>query len=42
MVDERKQVIAELNKEIEEISNIAMIRFILNIIRSYKKGGAMS
>lgn len=40
MADERKQIIEELNKEIEEISNVAVIRFILNIIRSYKKGGA--
>lgn len=37
--DERKEVIAELLKEIEDIHNIAKIRFILGIVRSYKKGG---
>ena len=37
--DERKEVIAELFKEIEGIHNIAKIRFILNIVRNYKKGG---
>lgn len=36
MPDERKQVIEEINKEIEGISNIAKIRFILDIVRSYK------
>lgn len=39
MSEERKEIIAELNKEIEEISNISVIRFILSIVRSYKKGG---
>lgn len=39
MTDERKQIIDEIIKEIEEISNIAKIRFILNVVRSYKKGG---
>lgn len=41
MVEEKKQIIEELVKEVEEISNIAMIRFILLIVRSYKKGGAI-
>lgn len=40
MADERKRVIEELAKEVEEIQNISTIRFILSIIRSYKKGGA--
>ncbi|MDE7177056.1 MAG: sporulation initiation factor Spo0A C-terminal domain-containing protein [Lachnospiraceae bacterium] len=35
--DERKQVIEEIVEEIEGISNIAMIRFILSVVRSYKK-----
>lgn len=39
MIDERKCIIDEITKEIEEIRSIAMIRFILNITRSYKKGG---
>ena len=38
--DEKKQVIQELVKEVETINNIAKIRFILSIVRSYKKGGA--
>lgn len=37
MSDERKQVIEEIVKEIEGISNIAMIHFILGVVRSYKK-----
>lgn len=37
MADERKQVIEEIVKEIEDISNIARIRFILSVVRSYKK-----
>lgn len=40
MTDERKQIIEEINKEIEEINNISVIRFILGVVRSYKKGGA--
>lgn len=39
MSDERKKVIAELLEEIEGIHNIAKIRFILKIVKSYKKGG---
>ncbi|MBD5495439.1 MAG: hypothetical protein HDR12_14030 [Lachnospiraceae bacterium] len=37
--DERKQVIEEINKEIEGISNIAKISFILDVIKSYKEKG---
>lgn len=40
MSDERKQVIDEIKKEVDEIKNIAVIRFILGVIKSYKKGGA--
>lgn len=36
---ERKQVIEEINKEIEGIGNIAKIRFILDVIKSYKEKG---
>lgn len=39
MTDERKQIIDEIIKEIEGISNIAKIRFILYVVRSYKSGG---
>lgn len=39
MSDERKQVIEEINKEIEGISNIAKIRFLLDVIKSYKEKG---
>ena len=39
--DERKETIAELLKEIEGIHNIAKIRFILNIVKNYKKGGVV-
>ena len=38
MSDERKEVIEELIKEVEGIQNIAKIRFILSIIKKYKKG----
>lgn len=37
MADEKKQIIEELVKEVEEINNIAIIRFILNIVQSFKK-----
>ena len=37
--DEREEAIAELLKEIEGIHNIAKIRFILSIVKNYKKGG---
>ena len=37
MSDERKEVIAELNKEIGGIRNIAMVRFILNVVLSFKR-----
>lgn len=40
MLNERKQIIEELTREVESINNIAMIRFILGIVRSFKKGGA--
>lgn len=40
MTDERKKIIEELINEVEEIKSIDKIRFILSIIRSYKKGGA--
>lgn len=40
MADEKKKIIEELVKEVEGIGNISMIRFILSVIRSYKKGGA--
>lgn len=39
MNDEKKQIIDELVKEVEGIGNISMIRFILSVVRSYKKGG---
>ena len=35
--DERKQIIEELIKEVEGINSIAMIRFILNVVCSFKK-----
>lgn len=37
MADERKEVIAELVKEVEEINNIAIIRFILWTVQAFKK-----
>ena len=37
MADEKKQIIEELVKEVEEINNIAIIRFILDIVKSFKK-----
>lgn len=40
--DERKETIAELLKEIEGIHNIAKIRFILSIVKNYKKGGVVA
>ena len=36
MADEKKQIIEELVKEVEEINNIAIIRFILNTVKSFK------
>lgn len=39
MSEERKAVITELVKEIEGINNIAVIRFILNVVKSFKKSG---
>lgn len=35
--DERKEIIAELNKEVGSIRNIAIMRFILNVVKSFKK-----
>lgn len=35
MSEERKEVIAELVKEVEGINNIAVIRFILNVVKSF-------
>lgn len=35
--DERKDIIAELNKEVGSIRNIAIMRFILNVVKSFKK-----
>ena len=32
-----EQIIEEIVKEVEEINNIAIIRFILNIVQSFKK-----
>ena len=32
MADKKKQIIEEIVKEVEEINNIAIIRFILNIV----------
>lgn len=37
MSEEKKQIIDELVKEVEEISNIAIIRFILGVAKSFKK-----
>ena len=37
MADKKKQIIEEIVKEVEEINNIAIIRFILNIVKSFKK-----
>lgn len=37
MSEEKKRIIDELVKEIEEINNIAIIRFILNTVKSFKK-----
>ena len=37
MADEKKKIIEELVKEVEEINNIAIIRFILNTVKSFKK-----
>jgi hypothetical protein len=37
MADKKKQIIEEIVKEVEEINNIAIIRFILNIVQSFKK-----
>ena len=35
--DERKEIIAELNKEVGSIRNISIMRFILNVVKSFKK-----
>lgn len=35
--DERKEIITELNKEVGSIRNIAIMRFILNVVKSFKK-----
>lgn len=40
MTDERKKLIGEIVKELEEMTNTARLRFILSVIRAYKKGGA--
>lgn len=37
MKDERKEVISELNKEIEKITNVATIRYILYVVQAYKR-----
>lgn len=35
--DERKEIIAELNKEVGSIRNISIMRLILNVVKSFKK-----
>lgn len=40
-LDERKETIAELLKEIEGIQNIAKIRFISSVVKSYKEKGGV-
>ena len=37
MSDERKEVIAELNREIESINNVAVIRYILYVVQAFKR-----
>lgn len=37
MNEERKQIVDEITREVEGISNIAVMRFILNVIKSFKK-----
>ena len=39
MSEERKQVIADIVKELESINNISVVRFILNVIKAFKKDG---
>lgn len=41
MPDERKEAIAELLKEIDGIQNIAKIRFISSVVKSYKEKGGV-
>lgn len=36
-IDEQKELIAEINKEVASVRNIEVIRFILNVIKSFKK-----
>lgn len=37
MKNERKEVIEALNREIEEVTDIAVIRFILNVTHAFKR-----
>ncbi len=37
MESERKEVIEELSREIEEITNIAVIRYILYVVQAFKR-----
>ena len=39
MSEERKQVISDIVKELESINNISVVRFILNVIKAFKKDG---
>lgn len=39
MSEERKQVIADIVKELESINNISVVHFILNVIKAFKKDG---
>lgn len=36
-IDEQKEIIAEINKEVATVRNIEVTRFILNVIKSFKK-----
>ncbi len=36
MSKEREQIIADIVKELESINNISVVRFILNIVKSFK------
>ncbi len=37
MNEERKQIVDEITWEVEGISNIAVMSFLLNVIKSFKK-----
>lgn len=39
MSEEREQIIADIVKELESINNISVVRFILNVIKAFKKDG---